>query len=141
MPLDILIILVVGGIGAIAVLLHLSGRSERCALRDAEEAAQVWRDSFDALDPRAIELAHDGHAARIDTERGTGLVWAMGQDFCARLLPSQGVRITRRPGALILALPDFTAPRIRLTLTDDELARWQAALDPTGEQTCSATRT
>lgn len=85
MPLPVLLTLVIGGISAIAILLHLSGRS---ALRviDPEDAHADWHRHFPDDRIRSVLVARDGHAALVETDQGPGLLWAFGADTAARHL-------------------------------------------------------
>lgn len=129
MPLHILGILVIGGIAGIAVLLHLLGLSRAKTFADADSARTAWADEFADIPATAVILCRTGQAALIDTAQGPGIVWPMGADSTARFLT--GARITRTRRGLTLRLPDFAAPRIRLTLDPDEADRWLTLLERT----------
>ncbi len=122
MALEILLILVFGGITGIVLLLHMLGLSARATLPDGAAAAKAWADEF-ADDP-ALEviLCRDHHAALITTARGRGIVWPMGADTTARYLT--GARIYPTKTGLRIDLPDFTAPHIDLRLEPDEARDW-----------------
>ena len=124
MPLSILGPMVVIGIAGIAILLHLLGLSRTVTLADDTAARAAWDDEFGNEDPaRAVTLAHDGHAALIETAMGRpGIVFAMGADTAARYL--DGARVTPIADGLRIDLPDFTAPHIKLHLDAGEAARW-----------------
>ena len=66
-------------------------------------------------------------AALIETEQGAGVAWPMGADSTARHL--SGARIDRTSDGIVIRLPDFTAPRIRLRLDPDEAALWLTELE------------
>ncbi len=127
MPLSILLPMVVLGIAGIAVLLHVLGLSRRATLSDAAAARAAWLREFPEDSPIRVILCHDHSAALIETARGRGVVWPMGADTTARYL--NGARIRQRKTGLTLDLPDYTAPRIRLTLAPDEAANWCALLE------------
>lgn len=122
MPLPVLLILVIGGIAAIALLLHLSGRSELCVL-DTDSARQAWLRHFPDDLVGEITLARNRHAALVTTDEGTGLLWAFGADTVARHL--RDFDLIETPGGLDVAFHDYTAPRVRLTLEADERAAWE----------------
>jgi hypothetical protein len=118
-----LLVLVVGGIGAIALALHLLGLSERKVFVDAHEAGAVWDSEFPDAPVRHGTLSDDRHAALIDTKGGQrGVVWPMGADATARYL--SGAKITKTKNGLNIRLPDFTAPRISLRLGEGEVGKW-----------------
>jgi len=129
MPLSILLPMVVLGIAGIAVLLHLLGLSRRAMLADEAAARAAWLREFPADAPINVTLCHDRSAALIETARGCGVVWPMGADTTARAL--DGARLSPTRTGLRIDLPDYTAPRIHITLDKDEAARWQATLKET----------
>jgi len=129
MPLSILLPMVVLGIAGIAVLLHLLGLSRRAVLADEAAARAAWLREFPADAPIHVTLCHDRSAALIETGQGPGVVWPMGADTTARYLT--GARARRTKTGLRLDLPDYTAPRVHLTLDAGEAARWQDALKET----------
>jgi hypothetical protein len=129
MPLEILLILVSGGITGIVVLAHMLGLSARATLQDEADATKAWAGEF-ADDP-ALEviLCHDRHAALITTARGRGVVWPMGADMTARYLTDARIQPTKT--GLRIDLPDFTAPHIYLTLAPDEARDWPVLMEKT----------
>jgi len=129
MPLSILLPMVALGIAGIAVLLHLLGLSRRAVLADAAAARAAWLREFPGDAPARVTLCHDRSAALIETETGRGVVWGMGADTTARYL--DGARLTSTKTGLRIDLPDYTAPRIHLTLDATEAAHWQDALKET----------
>jgi len=129
MPLSILLPMVVMGIAAIAVLLHLLGLSRRATLPNVAAARAAWLREFPTDAPIHVTLCANRSAALIASENGRGVVWPMGADTTARYLT--GVRARRTKTGLRLDLPDYTAPRIHLTLDPDETAAWQDALKET----------
>jgi hypothetical protein len=129
MPLSILLPMVVLGIAGIAVLLHLLGLSHRAVLADAAAARAAWLREYPGDAPVHVTLCQDHSAALIETGRGRGVVWPMGADTTARYL--DGARAHRTKIGLRLDLPDYTAPRIHLSLDPDEAAAWQDALKET----------
>ncbi|PCJ06843.1 MAG: hypothetical protein COB16_12260 [Rhodobacteraceae bacterium] len=122
MPLHILLILVAGGIGLIAVLLHLSGRSAQTVMT-SEEARNAWLRQFPEDDIRQVLIAQDGHAALVQTPNGMGLVWAFGADTVARHLTGFDLTDTKR--GLRVNFHQFAAPSSSLTLTETERADWR----------------
>lgn len=127
MPLQILLPMVVIGIAGIVVLLHMLGRSELARLEDDDAARRAWLREYPGTPPARVILSHDRHAALIETARGAGVVWPMGMDTTARFL--RGATIRRTKDGLCIDLPDFTAPRIRLRLNDDEADLWPTLME------------
>jgi len=127
MPLSILLSLVIGGIAAIALLLHLSGRSQRRVL-SAEDARRDWNRHFPDDDIVDVTLAPDSHAALILTRQGPGLLWAMGADTAARRL--RDFDLIETPKGLTVRFHDFTAPHVTLHMAPELRARWIIRMDP-----------
>ncbi|MDA7430942.1 hypothetical protein PGB28_20995 [Primorskyibacter aestuariivivens] len=122
MPLPLLLMLVIGGIAGIAVILHLLGLSRPLAFPDENAARAAWLNEFPDAPPSRVVLSHDHHAALIETSEREGIVWPMGADSTARYL--DGARIDRTQEGLVIRLPDYTAPRIRLRLAPEEADLW-----------------
>jgi len=122
MPLEVLLVLVGAGIAGIALMLHLTGHSRRFRFDSDAVARAEWLRHWpgDRID-RTL-LAANQRAALIRSAQGIGVVWAFGADTTARLLAR--ATATQDSRGLILHLPDFTAPRIRLELTSDEARLW-----------------
>lgn len=124
MPLELLLILVIGGIAAIAGLLHLSGRSVPCALTEAE-ARLAWLRQYPDSDIAGVILSQDRHSALIQQQNNTaplGLVWSFGADTVARTL--EHAELGAWTHGLCLGLADFSAPKIRLRLATSERELW-----------------
>ncbi|QFT94131.1 hypothetical protein FIU86_14870 [Roseovarius sp. THAF9] len=127
MPLSILLPMVVLGIAGIAVLLHLLGLSKPATFEDEAAARRAWLREFPEDTPTRVILSHNRHAALIETANGPGVVWPMGADTTARHL--DGARITQTDTGLRIDLPDYTAPRITLTLDPDEASLWPGLME------------
>ena len=121
MPLSVLIPLVVTGIAGIVLILHLLGLSAPAQLADSAAARRAWLREFPDLPPTGITLTHDRRAAVIETHDGPGVVWTVGADTTARRLTHAEIR--RIGDGHELRLADFTAPRVRLSLDADTVAR------------------
>lgn len=127
MPLNILLVLVVGGIGAIALLLHLLGKSGRLVMAP-EDARTEWHGHFPDDTITDVLLAHDGHSALVETEQGSGLLWAFGADTTGRRLMDFDI-IDRKDGLRVM-FHDYTAPAVTLHLTDAEKNIWRERMKP-----------
>lgn len=127
MPLEILLVLVVGGIAGITLLLHLSGRSRQYALTPDSARAQWIRHFPDDVIVDVI-VAHDMHSAVVRTEAGNGLLWSFGADTVARhLLDFDWIE---RPEGFEVQFHDFGAPARLIRLDETERARWRHLMDP-----------
>ncbi|MEO1139305.1 MAG: hypothetical protein AAFW87_07605 [Pseudomonadota bacterium] len=127
MPLSILIPMVILGIAGIAVLLHVLGLTRPASFDTQEDASRAWLREFPEHHTTRVVLSHDRHAALVETAQGPGVVWAMGADSTARFL--NGAQIARTRKGLRIALPDYTAPRIHLTLDADEADQWPSLME------------
>lgn len=127
MPLDVLLVLVIGGIAAIALLLHGMGKSARRVM-SAEDARAAWHRHFPDDSVTALYLARDGHAALVETEQGPGLLWAFGADTVARHL--RDYDMIDHPKGLRIRFHDYASPGVTLTLDGDERAEWKRLMRP-----------
>jgi hypothetical protein len=77
-------------------------------------------------------VGNDGAAALVEDEGGTTifLVGALGDRIVTRKLSRAALRRVARDGsALLLQLRDFTCPKARIELADEDAARaWEARL-------------
>lgn len=129
MPLEILVTLVVGGIAGIALALHAAGLSAVPRF-DAGAARDAWLRAFPEDTVTDAAPSREGRAARIEAASGRGIVWRMGADSAARHI--RGARTMPRKGGLELRLADPGAPRVRLTLTQDETRAWTRWIEEAG---------
>ncbi len=126
MPLEILLVLVVGGIATITLLLHLSGRSQRRVLT-RETALADWQRHFPDDVVIDVTVSHDAHAALVRTETGPGLLWSFGADTVARhLLDFDWIE---QPVGFEFQFHDFTTPRVVIHLDEIERQHWQNLMD------------
>ncbi|MFT4958997.1 MAG: hypothetical protein ACI92Z_000069 [Paracoccaceae bacterium] len=128
MPLAILLILVAGGIGGVAVLLHFLGKSKPVILT-TDAARTAWLRPFPDETVTDVTLADTGHAALIGTDHGPGLVWSFGIDTVAR--PLKDAKITETNKHLKIRFSDFTAPKAMITLSETERADWREKMAQT----------
>lgn len=127
MPLEILLVLVVGGIGAITVMLHLTGRSQRRVLTH-ETARAEWQRHFPEDEVVDVTVSHDGYAALVRTGSGPGLLWSFGADTVARhLLDFDWIE---NPKGFEFQFHDFATPKVLIHLDEIERQHWQNLMDP-----------
>lgn len=118
MPLPVLLVLVVGGIGGVVLLLHFMGWSSQKRFTEDSAAKALLADFPDAR-ISAIKVSDDGLAAICLTQTGIGLVAAMGIGDYTRIITANDVEsITDTGAGLTIALADFTAPKFEITLKD-----------------------
>lgn len=122
MPLPLLLLLVGGGIGSIALLLHFLGKSAPVVLTN-DTTRIAWLRLFPDDTITDITISGDGHAALVSTNNGTGLVWSFGIDTVARYLSD--ARISETKKHLKIQFRDFTAPKASIALTETERANWR----------------
>lgn len=128
MPLTILLILVGGGIGGIAVLLHVLGKSQPVVLT-CDTARAAWLRLFPDDAVNDVTLSDTGHAALIGTDHGPGLVWSFGLDTVARYL--HDTTISETQNRLKIRFPDFSAPQLSISLSETERSDWRAKMGHT----------
>lgn len=126
MPLHILVILVVGGIGGIALLLHLLGLSTPRIFDGPDDAADKWRREFPDSQVVDVTLNHKGTVAFIQTRSRPGLVWSFGADTVARPLFDFDAIPTKK--GLRIEFHDFAAPHVSIPLGDFEIPHWENLL-------------
>ncbi|WP_170762214.1 hypothetical protein [Ruegeria lacuscaerulensis] len=127
MPLEILLVLVVGGIVGITVLLHLTGKSRIRALTP-ESVRSEWLRHAPDDDIIDITIAHDRRSALIRTETGNGLLWSFGADTVARhLLDFDWLE---HPEGFEVQFHDFSTPKVIIRLDEFERPHWQHLMDP-----------
>lgn len=122
MPLEILLVLVIGGIAGIALALHLLGMTGAPPLT-SDRARKAWLREFPDITVQDVVVTADGRAARITCDAGRGIVWQMGADTCARRLHGDE-QIETRGTRTVLRLGDYAAPRLALTLSPRDRDRW-----------------
>ena len=127
MPLEILLVLVVGGIAGITILLHLSGRSRQVVL-SPELARAQWQRHFPDDDVIDVTVAHDGHAALVRTNTGPGLLWSFGTDTVARHLLDYDLMDLH--DGFEIQFHDFATPRALIHLDDFERRHWRQLMEP-----------
>ncbi len=127
MSLNILLMLVIGGIVVIALLLHLLGKSRLTVLSE-EDARSAWHRHFPDDEILGLIVAGDGHAALVQTGQGPGLLWSFGADTVARHL--RDFDLLEEPDHLKVIFHDFTAPSATLHLSETERPVWQRKMKP-----------
>lgn len=121
MPLELLLSLVIGGIGAIAILLHWLGKSAPMLL-DRDSARSAWARQYPDDRVGEVVVSTDRRAALIATDHGAGLVWSFGADTVARRL--RDFSILPHKSAMRLRFRDYTAPGLTLHLSPAEREAW-----------------
>ncbi|WP_319826219.1 hypothetical protein [Thalassovita sp.] len=127
MTLSTLIMLVSGGIVSVAILLHLIGLGKPPTFADEDAVRQVWAAEYPDTQVQKIWLSRRQEAALVRCNAGMGVVWPNGMDGAARLL--LGVEIQDMENGLMLSLPDYRAPEIRLSLDPDEINSWRKEME------------
>ncbi len=127
MPLEILLVLVIGGISGIALLLHVLGLSAPLIFKTEADVNAAWLRAFPDDNFRAAQISADGRSALVESDQGTGLVWSFGADTTARLI--HDAEIAAHPDGLTLHLAEFTAPSLTLKLAEADRALWRQKLE------------
>lgn len=124
MPLEWLVVLVVGGIAGAGLLTWALGWSRPFLISDAAIARSEWGRHWPDDPVTASHIAPDRRAALVRTPRGWGLLRSFGADTVAHYIHTA----TPAPGALSLDFGDFGSPPARLRLDAETLAFWTQAL-------------
>ena len=130
MPLTILLVLVIGGIAAVAVALHMLGFSKTRKIDMAGVHADWLRhfpdDTFDHNDSFETLVTMAGDRAVLRTDQGYGLLWSMGADTSARRLDQSHWQETKK--GVDFRFDDPGVPRIAVTLHNSERHLWLSYL-------------
>lgn len=113
MPLPLLVVIVVVGIAAVVIAVHLTGGSRVSVLRDEAAARERFALDYPGIGVERVWLTADATAAVIETSDGrVGLVKALGGRFLTRLIGSADLAGPPRAtgSRLALRLRDFTWP-------------------------------
>ncbi len=127
MPLNILLPMVIIGIGGVAVLLHMLGLSQRATFNTKATAHAAWLREFPDDAPDRVTVSQNRQAALIEGGWGRGIVWTMGADTTARHLA--GARVVPTEKGVCIMLPDYTAPQVDLALDQSEAPIWASLLE------------
>ncbi len=126
MPLNILLTMVVVGISAIVLILHLSGRSRTPVLSE-NAARQSWVRHYPDDTVHTVQIAGNGKSALVRTSAGPGVIWVFGADTVARHL--KNCDVTETATGLRIDFHDYSTPRAVFALTASERADWQAEME------------
>lgn len=127
MPLEILLILVVGGIAGIAALTWLAGLAQPRQLNE-QDAQSEWARHYPDDTVQSVWVTHDAKAALVITDQGPGLLWVMGADTVGRHL--RDFDLIDEPHGLSVIFHDYTAPKTHLHLDEDERLVWKNLITP-----------
>lgn len=111
MSLPVLVAMVVVGVSAIVIAVHLTGGTARAVLADAAAARTRFLVDYPDEEIAAVYLTGDRTAAFLELANGhVGLVHTIGDSFFTRCLTPADVKSMSRDGttALALRLHDFT---------------------------------
>ena len=126
MPLELLVILVVGGITGIAALTWAFGFSKPFEFQTDNDAKMAWLRAHPGDDIHSVRISSDRRAALIGSAKGIGLVWSFGADTTARLLDD--ISIQDAPDGLDFRLEEYTAPRLKVRLAPEDRDIWRQQL-------------
>lgn len=119
MPLEILGVLVVLGIGGVVLLVHLTRLSKPALLTDEAAARAAFLADYPDARIRAAHLADDNRAALIEAEDAPGLVAVIGAGrLTRRLAPGEVSALKAHETGLRLRLADWSAPEIDFACAD-----------------------
>lgn len=131
MNLTLLVVMVVVGIGAIVIAVHLTGGTTTATLDDAEAAKQRLAADFADVTIRDVWLTADRHAAILALEDGrAGIVSALGDRFLTRIVGPRDatVKADADGRTVSLSIDDFTWRGGPFTFASERDAQAAAAL-------------
>lgn len=111
MSLTLLVVMVVAGIAAIVVAVHLTGGTRTATLDGAEAARRRFAEDFADLGVRDVWLTEDRTVAFLALDDGrAGVVSALGDRFLTRIIGRGDLagRPQRDGRAVCLRIDDFT---------------------------------
>ncbi|WP_316013699.1 hypothetical protein [Roseobacter sp. HKCCA0434] len=131
MGLELLAVLVAGGITGIVLLVHFTGGSAALVFTDDDDVRAAWAADMPDIPLADITRNAAGTAALVRTRDGrTGLIWSFGADAVSRLMPPDTLRaIDTCEDGLRLHFLAFETPSAFVGLTRDELPDWYAVLE------------
>ena len=122
MSLPLLVAMVVVGISAIVLAIHLTGGTRRARLDSSGEAIARFREDFPEEPVTVVRLTASGDTAFLELSAGrTGLVQSFGDRFLTRVIAPRDVIACRHIGdsTVSLRLADFTLGGGIYTFADD----------------------
>lgn len=109
MSLTLLVVMVVVGIGAIVIAVHLTGGTRTATLDDAEAAKSRLAADFADIAVGGVWLTADRHAAILALADGrAGIVSALGDRFLTRIVGSGDAEAVADGPTVSLGIGDFT---------------------------------
>lgn len=121
MPLEIILPIVVFGITGIVLLVHFVGWTQHRQIPDKALAQTIWQADFPGEVIANLAIDDTGLCALVTlTDGRKGLIWSFGDDAVARHL-DVAPSVEATPTGLHLRLADFTAPVVKLTLSDNTI--------------------
>ena len=111
MNLTLLVVMVVVGITAVVVAVHLTGGTVTAALADAAAAKRRFASDFADLDITNVWLTEQRHAAFLALVDGrTGIVSALGDRFLTRIAAAgdPAMKVDRDGSTVRIWIDDFT---------------------------------
>jgi hypothetical protein len=111
MSLPVLVILVVVGIAAIVLAVHLTGGTRTAVLADEAAARARFAVDYPREQPAGVRLTLSRDAAFLDLADGrTGIVRAFGGQFLTRIVAASDLARVERPSAtaLVVVARDLT---------------------------------
>lgn len=122
MPLHILGLLVVAGLGVVLLAVHYGGNTNSDALTEAKAKSRFLRD-FAWFKVGKVVVSDDQQCAVLlnSKEQTCGLVYSIGKNQITRLVDASLIKEIRSTSkGLELSLRDFTLRKVEINLADAE---------------------
>ena len=94
-------------------------------LTTEEAARQAWLVAYPGDTVRDAIPSRDGRSALVETDWGTGVICRKGR-FARRL---DGAEVRTDDTGIAIHLPDLETPRVHVSLTPQDAARWQERIE------------
>jgi hypothetical protein len=111
MSLPLLVIIVVVGIAATVIAVHMTGGSRKAALENVNDARRAFAADFPDEATSAVVLTEDGQSAFLPLAGGRiGIVQSFGDGFFTRIVAPKDVAEIklREPAIVSIRFKDFT---------------------------------
>lgn len=136
MSLALLVVIVVVGIAAIVLAVHLTGGTRLATLEGEDAARRRFAEDFPNATPRRVVLTERANAAFLDLDGvRTGIVQAFGDRFLTRIVSPADIRaVSREETRLTIEFHDFTWRRAEFAFSSrTDALRIAARLSPANQ--------
>jgi hypothetical protein len=130
MGLPLLVAIVVVGIAATVIAVHLTGGSRRAAVRGEDHARDIFKAEHPDLLTGTVAVTKDGQSAFLALPGDAiGVVHVLGDGYLTRIFSRKDVgrAAFAEPATVTIRFRDFTWTGGNFTFADATAAKWVAA--------------